>query len=325
MKLIDLIHKYPKNLIAIVMKVRNWHTVLMYKLHLQANIKIFFRDGDIFDTKDPFNVNWDTMFRIILLKYHLESFNLINSKDEIMFIVNNEIKFIVDRYSIIDTIVLVEEQFRDDYYRVKNRSLKNKTVVDIGANIGDTTILFANKGAIVYSFEPISLAYDRMEKNVALNNLSGCVHLYNVALSDHYECLEIEYNPYSIGGFSLEDRITSTDLIRGKIKLVEVIDYLRKEKILSCNLLKIDCEGCESRLLNNSRLIDFLNPDELIVEYHNSNQDLIMNTIVDKYQNVKLVPFTHAPGYGMIYASELKYQTDSNPNLSLRSLQSNND
>lgn len=306
MKLRKFIYKYPKTLILIITNVTNWYKILLYKFHLCDNFKIYFRDSDILDNNSPLHINWDTLLRIIILKNSMNSFHILYDNEEIIFIIDNEIKLIADKYSLVDTLVLIKEQFCDDYYRMKKRTLKNKKVVDIGANIGDAAILFGKKGATVYSFEPISLAFQIMLRNVSINNLNEQIYMFNVALSDHNEILEVEYNPYAIGGFSTENQEDGNDIFKETIKIVEVIEYLKNINLLSCDILKIDCEGCENYILNDTRLLDFLKPEEVMVEYHEGKLDNISNIILSKYRNVEIVPFAHLKDYGIIYANEFK-------------------
>jgi FkbM family methyltransferase len=305
MKIKYLLYNYPRNLIAIIILVRNWYAPLLYKTHLCNNIKIYFRDGDVVDTQIPFHINWDALLRIILLKYYLDSFSVHKDKDEILFIINNDIKLSVDKYHIQDSLVLIAEQFKDDYYRVQNRTLENKTIIDIGANIGDAAILFAKKGAIVYSFEPIKAAFNQMGKNILLNNIQDRIRIYNVALSDHDEEREIEYDIYGIGGFSLSNLGSDKHLIKERIIIVETLRYFSEKEILSCDIIKMDCEGSEAVLLKDSRLIDFLKPHEVMVEYHKYNDGQILKTLRKKYAKIEIVPFKDNPGFGMIYAENL--------------------
>lgn len=51
-------------------------------------------------------------------------------------------------------IVLIFEIFLNDDYKEVPYS-ENKILIDIGANIGDTPLYFANKGYEVYAFEPL--------------------------------------------------------------------------------------------------------------------------------------------------------------------------
>lgn len=290
----------------LVSVVRNWYHVLSFKWKMLTRCTIHFRDGDVVETQRPVPLDWDTVQMIVRLKYDMRSFRLLPQEDAIRLIVNNEYTFLVDKYHVRDTLVLIAEQIRDDYYRLTNRSFINKTVIDIGANIGDATILFAKKGATVYAFEPIPLAFRQMQINISLNSVGSQVHLFNVALSDHDEERDIVFNPYGMGGFSLNGVHEGAELVSAKITLVDTIAYLRKQNILCCDVLKMDCEGCEVSLLNDSRILDYLRPQEIMIEYHSDNSHLILNTISDKYENVERVPFTHAPHYGMIYAKTLR-------------------
>ena len=58
-----------------------------------------------------------------------------------------------------------------------------KVIYDIGANIGNHTVYFAKKlnAEKIYSFEPMSINYKMLEKNIADNNIKN-VKAYNIAL-----------------------------------------------------------------------------------------------------------------------------------------------
>lgn len=56
-------------------------------------------------------------------------------------------------------------------------------VVDIGANVGDSSLYFAAKGAShVYAFEPLPLAYAVALENIKLNHLENKITLCNGAV-----------------------------------------------------------------------------------------------------------------------------------------------
>jgi len=58
--------------------------------------------------------------------------------------------------------------------------VKGKDVVDIGANIGDSAVYFALKGAKhVYAFEPYPYSYNIAKKNIKLNHLENKITLLN--------------------------------------------------------------------------------------------------------------------------------------------------
>ena len=73
-------------------------------------------------------------------------------------------------------------------------NLKNKVIIDIGANIGDTSLLFANEGSEVYSYEPVPPIYEIALRNIKLNpDLENKVHLFNKAVSDKEGTIEIKF------------------------------------------------------------------------------------------------------------------------------------
>ena len=137
------------------------------------------------------------------------------------------------------------------YFRYKKKSDKKKiehlkqiikpgmTIVDIGANIGFYTILFAElvgENGKVYAFEPENINFKRLKKNVSkYNNVfienaavgkeSGNIKLY------HSKDLNVDHQTYDSG----ENRTIS------EIRSIALDDYFSKgEKI---DFLKIDIQG----------------------------------------------------------------------------------
>jgi len=54
--------------------------------------------------------------------------------------------------------------------------VKDAIVIDIGAYIGETTLLFLFKGAYrVYALEPVDRHYHYLLKNISRNNVMGRV------------------------------------------------------------------------------------------------------------------------------------------------------
>lgn len=60
---------------------------------------------------------------------------------------------------------------------------KGDVFYDVGANIGVYSLYACKKGAKVYAFEPESLNYAKLNKNIKLNNLSGKILPCCIALS----------------------------------------------------------------------------------------------------------------------------------------------
>ena len=143
--------------------------------------------------------------------------------------------------------------------------VSDKIVIDIGANIADTSLLFANEGCEVYSYEPVPPIYEIALRNIKLNpNLEKNIHLFNKAVSDKEGTIEIKFGG---DGTSLSSSIYSSEGDSYKIKSVslnKIIADLNNDGIYP-SLLHMDCEGSEFDIVPNS---DFTIFDEVVIEHH---------------------------------------------------------
>ena len=132
--------------------------------------------------------------------------------------------------------------------------LHPKVVLDIGANIGITSILLANQypEAIIHCFEPEARNFSLLSRNVASYPNIRC---HSVALSNCDKQGELFYsdNPTNFGGFSLfEKGITKNR--RATITIRNVRTYLKELDITEVDLIKIDSEGAEFDILTTMEL-----------------------------------------------------------------------
>jgi FkbM family methyltransferase len=134
------------------------------------------------------------------------------------------------------------ETFLLDIHRIE---VREKTVIDIGAQAGDTALFFASEGAKkVYAIEPIQTNYSAMIENLRLNpELSDRITPIKAAIGPSGKLL-LRYPP-SCGltgiasGFSNEDGLTE------EVQSYTLSDLLKKLGISSIDILKMDCKGCE--------------------------------------------------------------------------------
>jgi hypothetical protein len=122
-------------------------------------------------------------------------------------------------------------------------SVKDKAVLDIGANIADSSIYFVKRGARkVYAIEPNQKLYQMAYENISLNSMSDCIELVLAACSSKKSMNS--YPPF----------ISLDELIR------------------SCNIapeiLKVDCEGCEYDIVMNADDSLLRSFERILVEYH---------------------------------------------------------
>ena len=133
---------------------------------------------------------------------------------------------------------------------VRNNFQKQKTIIDIGANIGNHSLYFSE----FLEYDEI-ICFEPFEKNVELlklNLIGKNCRIMDYALSDS-ESEKILYNSQSnnFGGFSLH----SYDGSKGENKSFIVKDKVVTKTLDSLNLsnvtmIKIDVEGHENSVLN---------------------------------------------------------------------------
>lgn len=144
----------------------------------------------------------------------------------------------------------------DDLY------VRGRTVVDVGAGVGDTAILFALRGARrVIALEPLPSLYRRALVNVRINGVADRVVLVNAALgpSDGEVSVEEEARGYRpLAGASSGPRI----------RVYRLASLVREFKVERGAVLKMDCEGCEYGVLLTARPEDLVVFDQMAIEYH---------------------------------------------------------
>ena len=132
---------------------------------------------------------------------------------------------------------------------------KIDTFIDIGANIGYYTLLFAHKNIRTYSFEPNLETYNILTKNLKINNFNNSLY-YNLGLSDSIGELEFYYNEEKSGHGSFNKKIVKQqNLNLCKIIKVNKLDNI---DIQGKNIMvKIDIEGYElNAIMGMLQLLD---------------------------------------------------------------------
>jgi FkbM family methyltransferase len=168
-----------------------------------------------------------------------------------------------------------------DEYGIGARRFDNMTILDVGANIGDTAVLFMSKGAAkVISFEPIPSVYRYLNKTIKENGFDSTVETHCVGLSDKDEFVDVWVREMASAGSStiLHSRnVLGNNPYYSKenIKLVNCEKYLADNNITKVDVIKMDCEHCEYTLFRNGKLLDILNPSLIYLEYHAGPKALV--------------------------------------------------
>lgn len=130
----------------------------------------------------------------------------------------------------------VKEIVLDKQYEVFSKVDKKDVVIDMGGGIGDFSISISTRVKKVFSFEMDKKRHEIMRKNIAINNCKN---------------------------------------ITAICKKVRSLDYIfRQMKVEKCDLLKIDCEGCEYEIFKNCSKGTFKKIKQIIMEVHLFNNKM---------------------------------------------------
>ena len=140
---------------------------------------------------------------------------------------------------------------------------EGNTVIDIGANIGDSTIYFAlNKARRIISLEPFPFPYKFAKLNIAANNVKNKIELLNAGYGKDFE-VKVKNKKSKVDDIlelSNDGKKINTYSLATLINMFGLNDD-------SDLLLKMDCEGCEYNLLDEP--VDVLRKFKRIaLEFH---------------------------------------------------------
>ena len=88
----------------------------------------------------------------------------------------------------------------------KSLDVEGNLVIDVGANIGDSSIYFAlKKASKIIAIEPTPNAYKYLIKNIKANNMDTIIEPMNVAISNKNNKIKIENNEKDVTGIKAKD------------------------------------------------------------------------------------------------------------------------
>lgn len=143
---------------------------------------------------------------------------------------------------------------------------ESDTILDIGANIGCTTILFGELCNKVYAFEPSPTTFAFLEKNISRSGLNN-ITLQNLGLGAVPGEYTLTYAPSNrSGGFVSNQAQASAEHAIEKIvirQLDEVVNSLSLNKV---DIIKIDVEGFEGQVLRGATRMLFSHKPTVVLE-----------------------------------------------------------
>ncbi|MBO3840235.1 MAG: FkbM family methyltransferase [Thermoproteota archaeon] len=141
--------------------------------------------------------------------------------------------------------------------------INDSIIVDIGAYLGETALLFLSKGAKkVYALEPVGRHYNYLIENIARNNAEDKIVPLKYGAWFRDTVVNVSYMDDGTGL-----RTTGNKQIAMQMKdLNDILTTIYNEEG-RINLVKMDCEGCEYSLLKLDNKIVSL-AEQYIIETH---------------------------------------------------------
>ncbi|HUY73313.1 MAG TPA: FkbM family methyltransferase [Candidatus Dormibacteraeota bacterium] len=186
----------------------------------------------------------------------------------------NGLRFEARAEVMLATLAVLVERFVDEEYSWLDAS--GRVVVDIGANIADSVVYFAKRGAAyVYGYEPDPATFAAAERNLDLNRIRNA-----------------KLVPIAVRGETLSGHISFADV------LGQAMNQYPELQIVC----KVDCEGCEYEIFAPElpAPAGLERVSQIMIEYHWRSPQTLITSLEAMGFRVETAP--GAPGVGWIRA-----------------------
>ncbi len=262
----------------------------MQKFNLTENF-------DLLHSAKNYVINLDKTFENLKIKNQNKGF-LVTLLDLTIYVESNE------EFHILNEVFV-----KKDYNFITN---KKSIVIDIGANIGITSLYFSTLSYVdkIYSFEPVKYTFEQAQHNFSLNkNVHKIERIKNIGLGKNSRKESFLFDKYSKGSAGLRGDLSPRYSKNNKAEKVEVqISEATKEIGLILGevknrqvIVKMDCEGAEYEILENlfeSGITKQI--DVILLEWHDKGSILIEEML--KESGFSIFSISLGPISGMIYA-----------------------
>ena len=137
-------------------------------------------------------------------------------------------------------------------------------VVDVGAGLGDFTVYAAAHcpEGVVHAYEPLPASFELLEYNLKLNGLENA-RVFRQATGAAGRVVPTGEQDRPAVSTAFDASSAEAGVV--SVTLAQILDRLPGSR---CDLLKVDCEGCEYELLQGA------SPENRIVARGNENPDV---------------------------------------------------
>lgn len=148
-----------------------------------------------------------------------------------------------------------------------------RTIVDIGGNIGTFSLFAAHHAphATIFAAEPEPENATMFRRNMAINHFDERVTLTEAGIGKKNEIVTFHVTHKNSGGHSMFKHTENSHPI--EVQIVSLRSFFETHAILSCDYLKLDCEGGEYEGLYSLTDSQLASIRFIAIEYHHFSND----------------------------------------------------
>lgn len=248
----------------------NWHSVLLNLVRRKGSVQFKFKGSNR-------TVHLKHSASILPFIKLLERGWMIETTGNSLLIRNSEVRMVSDESGLISTLEIFEEG-------VYGLDYEGMNVLDVGMNNGNSSLYFVLKGAKkVVGLEPLKSAFELAVSNLNQNGMHGRVDPINVGLSSATGKAKIKTFSENSGIGYMDDHqleknkpadIRSSYSTTQEIEVISLEDLLSNYPISFFDVLKMDCEGCEYKVLTEQNMEFFPKFKRIVLEYHDRGSEV---------------------------------------------------
>jgi FkbM family methyltransferase len=206
-------------------------------------------------------------------------------------------------------LTVADEVLVNRGYRLCEDSIKNAKgpIIDIGGHLGFFSLMASalRTSLPIYCFEPHIENFDLLKKNLKDNDIQNVV-AKQVAVSDVVGEVELLLSREDLN-HSLREAIEPTGQVQ-KVQATTLEKIFEKNRIQTCGLLKIDCEGSEYEILYSAPKSVFNKIDAIFLEYHEWSEKGLADALKIHLEKmgfkVKKIPNAKMDQLGYLWATK---------------------
>lgn len=184
-----------------------------------------------------------------------------------------------------------------------NKIKPQTTIIDIGTNFGYPALEFSRRvgpNGKVFCFEPLPENFRKLKYHVQENNLKN-INLFPIALGNSHSEIEMELgSPNNAGQAKIISSKKSQEnkkLKNIKVQQIPLDSFIDEKNISKVDLLKIDVEGYEYKVLQGAKKLLqrdhpylFIEVSDLLLKEQNSSAQELMTFLTNHSYNLFCLP-----------------------------------